>query len=137
MGRNPKLVLVTPKGQVQTYTGKNGTVRAKLTWNAGFGPKWTTNLQNGQTQLDLEVMKQMEAYMQMVTGAMIASMRLATDAGSGAVKVNTPYARRQYYSSSPVGRPTGPLRGPKYFQRMKADKADYLRRFTAKTTGAK
>lgn len=134
---NSKLIVTTPKGEVFTIKTKNGTVRARLVWNEGFGRKWTGKYQSGQQKLDLEIMRLMEPYMQMDTGAMIMSMRLATQPGSGKIRVNTPYGRKVYYSKSFVGRATGALRGPYYFHRMKADKKDYLRRFAARNMGAK
>lgn len=137
MGNNPKVIIETPKGKVITVTSKNGAVSAKLVWNPGFGPKFSKKLQSGQAKLDMEVMKQLEPYMQLVTSAMIKSMYLATDVGSGLIRVKTPYARRVHYSRAKIGRPTGPLRGPYYFQRMKADRLTYLHGFAAKVVGAK
>lgn len=137
MGSNSKLITETPKGRVVTVQGKNGTVTARLEWKPGFGPKFTRRMQGGQAKFDMEVMKQLEPYMQLDTGAMIGSMQLATDVGSGLIRVRTPYARKVYYSRSRIGRTTGILRGPHYFPRMKADRQNYLKRFAAKEVGAK
>lgn len=132
-----KIVITTPKGDVVTYKTANGEIKARIEWNPDFGSNRTRQFRQGQKMFDSEVMRLMEPYMQMVTGAMIMSMRLSSTPGTGEVIVNTPYARRVYYSRSPVGRPTGALRGPYYFHRMKADKRDHLRRFAASATGGK
>lgn len=136
MGKNLKLIVKTPKGSVVQVKTPNGTMTARLEWNDGFGAKMTNQLQTGQEKFDMEVMKQMEPYMQLDSGAMIQSMRLSTDVGSGRIRVNTPYATNVYHSKSKVGRKTGRLRGPYYFDRMKADKQAYLQYFITKVTGA-
>ena len=137
MAQNPKLIVETPAGRVVTVKTKEGTMRARLVWNPGFGRKFTAQLQSGQAKLDMEIMKQMQPYMQLDSGAMIKSMELATEVGSGLIRVRTPYARKVYYSKAGVGRKTGALRGPYYFQRMKADKVGYFRNFAKKVVGAK
>lgn len=137
MAKNPKIIVETPRGSVVTVKAKNGTVKAKLKWNEGFGKKKTAVFDRGQAIFDSEVMRQMTPYMQLVTGAMIHSMTLGTDIGSGEIRVITPYAKSVYYSSAPVGRPTGPLRGPYYFERMKADKSNYLKDVAEKAVKAK
>lgn len=137
MAKNPKIIVETPHGSVVTVKAKNGTVKAKLKWNEEFGKKKTAVFDRGQAIFDSEVMRQMTPYMQLVTGAMIHSMTLGTDVGSGEIRVITPYARSVYYSSAPVGRPTGPLRGPYYFERMKADKSNYLKDVAEKAVKAK
>ena len=115
-----KIVITTPKGSVVQYKTDNGVIKARLEWKPTFGAERTTSANNGQAKFDNEVMRLMEPYMQLVTGAMIMSMRLSSTPGDGEIIVNTPYARKVYYSRSPVGRPTGSLRGPYYFERMKA-----------------
>lgn len=65
-------------------------------------------------------------YMPRVTGALMASQRV--DPARGEIRVEVAYARRAYDSASGVGRPTGALRGPRWFARMKADRADGLLR---------
>lgn len=137
MAQNPKIIVETPQGRVVTVKTKDGTMRARLTWNQGFGRKFTNQLQSGQAKFDMEVMKQMQPYMQLDTGAMIKSMELATEVGSGLIRVRTPYARRVYYSRTRIGRKTGALRGPYYFQRMKSDKQGYFRQFAKKVVGSK
>ncbi|MDL2214472.1 minor capsid protein [Clostridia bacterium OttesenSCG-928-O13] len=137
MGTNPKIITSTPKGRVITVHTKSGSVTARIEWNPGFGPRFTRQMQSGQAKFDMEVMKQMEPYMQLDSGAMINSMRLATDVGSGLIRVRTPYARRRYYERTRIGISKHPLGGPYYFLRMRADKHAYLRSFAAKVVGAK
>ena len=132
-----RIIITTPKGSVIQYKTKSGTIRASLEWDPQFGPERSAQANNAQAKFDSEVMRLMEPYMQLVTGAMIMSMRLSSTPGSGEIIVNTPYARKVFYSKSPVGRPTGPLRGPYYVHRMKADKRDQLRTFAASPTGGK
>ena len=132
-----RIVITTPKGSVVTYKTENGKISARIDWNPAFGSERTRRFREAQVMFDTEVMRLMEPYMQMVTGAMIMSMRLSSTPGTGEVIVNTPYARKVYYSRSPVGRPTGALRGPYYFHRMKADKRDHLQVFAATASGAK
>lgn len=134
---NKNLVISTPRGAVYTVKTASGKVTARLEWNKDFGQRRTKDFQNAQVKFDLEVLKQMEPYMQLDTGAMIFSARLSTVPGTGEIIVNTPYASRVYHSKSAVGRATGALRGPYYFQRMVADKREYLRRFAANAVGGK
>lgn len=137
MAKNKKIVVSTPKGTVYTYKTKNGKVTSKLEWNPGFGASMTSNLRTAQAKVDITVMRLMEPYMQMLSGAMISSMRVSTDIGSGEIVVNTPYAAKVYYSNAPIGRQTGSLRGPKYFERMKADKKEQILRVAKSTARAK
>ncbi len=83
-----------------------------------------------QKKLDTEVMRVMEPYMPKLYGNMIQSMEKATDIGSGEIIVNTPYAHRRLKSARKNG-----LRGPNFFERMKADNLDHLKRFIGKQTG--
>lgn len=113
----------TPKGF--SFSTKDYT--AKLEFNSNFGSKYSTLFNKAQETVDSEVMRYMEPYMQLDSSTMIKSMINTTKIGSGQVKVNTPYSRRVFLSKAPIGRPTGPLRGPNFFERMKADhKQDIL-----------
>lgn len=135
MAQNPKCVVETPQGKVVQFKTKSGNVSARIQWNEGFGPAMTDKLQSAQTFIDNEVMRLMEPYMPLDTGTMIRSMQLTTVIGSGRVDVNTPYAMAVLRGKSSVGRPTGPLRGPQYFERFKADKLPTLQTKVAKLTG--
>ncbi|MBO5369893.1 MAG: capsid protein [Clostridia bacterium] len=85
-----------------------------------------------QTFIDNEVMRVMEPYMQHDTGEMIKSMQRATTPGSGEVRVNTPYAHMRLHHG-----PTKGLRGPQYFERMKADRLDDILDGARKKAGGK
>lgn len=85
-----------------------------------------------QQIVDSEVMRYMSPYMPLYSGAMINSMIIATVIGSGGVKVNTPYAKRRLKSARVHG-----LRGPNYFERMKADHREDILRAGAAAAGGK
>lgn len=85
-----------------------------------------------QKVIDNEVMRRMEPYMQLDTKTMIDSMQLATEPGSGEIIVDVPYAHMRLHSG-----PTKGLRGPNYFERMKADHKDDLLRIAANKAGGK
>lgn len=137
--QNDKLIIEAPQGKLykRVYTkGQNkGKCYARIEWNEGFGPDMTKNLQGAQAIVDSEVMRLMEPYMPLDTGTMIRSMQLTTVVGSGEVKVSTPYALAVLRGKGAVGRPTGPLRGPQYFERFKADKLPELKRKLEAVTG--
>jgi hypothetical protein len=106
----------TPRGKI--FTGKGG--KAELTWNTGFKAKWNSQYSRAQRFVDSEILRLSEPFTPMDTGMLIKSGQLGTDVGSGEVKWIAPYAKAQYYSPRPVGSQTGPLRGPQWFERMKA-----------------
>ena len=85
-----------------------------------------------QTFIDSETMRLMEPYMQKDTRTMIGSMDNATDVGSGEIKVDTPYAHMRLHHG-----PTKGLRGPNYFERMKADRLEEILDGAAKIAGGK
>lgn len=83
-----------------------------------------------QKFIDSETMRLMEPYMQLDTSQMIRSMYSSTDVGSGEVKVDTPYAHMRLHHG-----PTKGLRGPNYFERMKADRLEEILDGAAKIAG--
>lgn len=85
-----------------------------------------------QQYIDSEVMRQMEPYMQKDTGMMINSMINSTNVGDGEVIVDTAYARQRLHNG-----PTNGLRGPNYFERMKADKLGEIKNGATKIAGGK
>ena len=89
-------------------------------------------LGEAQVFADSEVMRCMEPYMPFLFGVMVESMKNSTDAGSGEVVVNTPYAHRRLK----IARKNG-LRGPNYFERMKADHLREILDGVRKLTGGK
>lgn len=85
-----------------------------------------------QQYIDSEVMRHMEPYMPKLTGTMINQMIIPTVIGGGEVVVETPYARARSKSARNNG-----LRGPKFFERMKADHRDDILDGAAKLSGGK
>ncbi|MFH0957103.1 MAG: hypothetical protein V1897_00210, partial [Pseudomonadota bacterium] len=109
-------VIDTPRGTiVVTKMGK-----ASLTFKPDFQPKWQRRYSDSQKFCDSEVLRLSEPYTPLLTGMMIKSGILGTDIGSGLVQWIAPYTRKNYYSPRKPGSMTGPLRGPFWFERMKA-----------------
>lgn len=109
-------IIKTPRGKV--FQTKNG--KAALEWNTSFQPKWQGQFTRAQKFVDSEILRLSEKYTPLLTSMLIKSGILGTEIGSGLVQWIAPYARRQYYSPRAVGSQTGPLRGPFWFERMKA-----------------
>ena len=106
----------TPRGFVTT--NRNG--KAELGWDTRVGQKGLTRYSEAQKFVDGEVLRLCDPYIPLRTGVLIKSGILGTEVGSGTVRWIAPYARRQYYSPRQPGSQTGPLRGPYWFERMKA-----------------
>ena len=87
-----------------------------------------------QQFVDDEVIRRMEPYMPRQTGEMIESMVTATEVGSGEVIVDTPYARKRSISAR-IREDAGYVRGPRFFERFKADCADDILRGAAEISG--
>ena len=102
-----------------------------------------------QKFIDTEVLRYSAPYTPFDTGSLMRSSQTATDAGSGEVVWNTPYARYQYYGKVMVGLPPkqvtdidlkyqgGGRRGAFWFERMKADHREDILRGAAKIAGGK
>jgi hypothetical protein len=112
---------------------KNGKVR--LAWNTKFEPKWQGRYSKAQAFVDSEVLRLSEPYTPLLTGTLVKSGILGTDVGSGTVQWIAPYARKNYYSPRKVGSATGPLRGPFWFERMKAVNGQKLIKQARKLAG--
>jgi len=109
-------VIRTPRGSIKVSEGGI----AELTWNPGFGPKWTGAYTMAQLYVDSEVYRLCEPFTPKKTGMLIMSGELGTEFGIGEVIWLAPYSRPQYYMPNRIGSETGPLRGPRWFERMKA-----------------
>lgn len=94
--------------------------KASLIFNSNFVSKWDGKFTATQQYIDSEVLRLCEPYIPKLTGMLIASGITGTKIGAGEVSWTTPYARRQYMSPRAPGSATGPLRGPHWFERMKA-----------------
>jgi len=112
----PAPVIETPRGKIiLTPEGK-----AELVWNTNFRQKWQRQYSAAQKFVDSEVLRLSEPFTPLLTGTLIKTGILGTDIGSGTVKWIAPYAKAQYYRKRNPGSQTGPLRGPLWFERMKA-----------------
>lgn len=80
-----------------------------------------------QTWLDNEVIKLVEPYTPLLTGALRNSASLNSKIGDGVIVWATPYARRRYYETR-IGSPRGAKRGGFWFERMKKDHYNYLKK---------
>lgn len=109
-------VIKTPRGAV--FVTPNG--KAQLVWFTDFQPKWQRRFTAAQKFVDSEILRLSEPFTPLQTGMLIMSGILGTVIGSGRVSWIAPYARRQYYMVRKPGSETGPLRGPYWFERMKA-----------------
>lgn len=82
------------------------------------------NLQEGgkvQKYIDSEVLRLSDPLIPLDTAILKGSGIRSTVIGSGEVKYNTPYAKRQYYTNAGSGR-----RGRLWFVRMKADHLEQI-----------
>lgn len=116
-----KIVIETPQGFIAQRRIKTGRITATLSWNPGFGPRLTENLNRSQAFVDNEVLRKSEPYTPLRTGTLVKTGILGTIVGSGLVQWIAPYARAQYYSKRAPGSAFGPQRGPRWFERMKND----------------
>lgn len=91
---------------------------------------------NGKVQqfIDSEVMRLTDPYVPMDSGALKRSVIEHTKVGSGEVNYRTPYARRLYYNPQ-YTYAGAPMRGGRWFERMKADQKDTILRGAAKISG--
>lgn len=93
-------------------------------------------MEQAQKYIDSECIRRMDKYTKRDTGALIKSATTNTKIGSGKIIQRTPYARLQYYNFQAVNNDTG-LRGPFWFERMKADNLGDIKRGVAKITGGR
>ena len=121
------LKIEAPQGVVEQVVNKNGTITASLSWNKDFVPKYKTKYVKAQKYVDETALRFCEPYTPLITGTLIKTGILGTVVGTGELVYLAPYSRDVYYNErSGIGRPTGPLRGPKWFERMKADKKEEI-----------
>lgn len=108
----------TPRGTI--IKTKDGT-SCELVWSPDFAPRKNQQYTRAQKFVDNEVLRLSAPYAPLRTSMLLKSGQLGTDIGSGEVQYIAPYAHRQYYSPRKPGSSTGALRGPLWFERMKAD----------------
>ena len=111
-----------PQGKIYVSQGGNG--KAYIEYNKSYVNKFNNNLNKEQVFLDNKVIMFLQEYVSYKTGTQEKSIRLTSDAGSGLVHINVPYAEYQAYSKR-IKKRVG-KRGTYPFERMKADKKDTI-----------
>lgn len=119
---NDVLKVEFPQGKI--YVSQNGKGKAYIEYNKSYVNKFNNDLNKIQVFLDNKVIMHLQEYVSYKTGTQEKSIRLTSDAGSGLVHINVPYAEYQAYSKR-IKKRVG-KRGTKPFERMKADKKDTI-----------
>ena len=119
---NDVLKVEFPQGKI--YVSQNGNGKAYIEYNKSYVNKFNTDLNKTQVFLDNKVIMYLQEYVSYKTGTQEKSIRLTSDAGSGLVHINVPYAEYQAYSKR-IKKRVG-KRGTRPFERMKADKKDTI-----------
>ena len=88
-----------------------------------------------QKFVDSEVIRLMEPYTPLQDGVLKGAPQAQSSIGSGKIVQQTPYAKRWYYT--PANFTGAPMRGTKWFERMKADHRDSILRGAAALAGAR
>ena len=114
-----------PKGQI--ITTKDG--KYELKYNQNYVNEFNDNMNKVQVFLDNKVIMNLQDYVSYKTGTQSASIRLASEEGSGYVTIGVPYAEYQAYSKR-IHKKVG-KRGTRPFERMKADKSKSILRQVA------
>ena len=119
---NDVLKVEFPQGKIYVSQGGNGT--AYIEYNKSYVNKFNNDLNKTQVFLDNKVIMYLQDYVSYKYGVQAKSIRLTSDAGSGLVHINVPYAEYQAYSKK-IKKRVG-KRGTYPFERMKADKKDTI-----------
>ena len=119
---NDVLKVEFPQGKI--YVSQNGNGKAYIEYNKSYVNKFNNDLNKIQVFLDNKVIMFLQEYVSYKTGTQAKSIRLTSDAGSGLVHINVPYAEYQAYSKR-IKKRVG-KRGTRPFERMKADKKDTI-----------
>ena len=119
---NDVLKVEFPQGKI--YVSQNGKGKAYIEYNKSYVNKFNNNLNKEQVFLDNKVIMYLQEYVSYKHGVQAKSIRLTSDAGSGLVHINVPYAEYQAYSKR-IKKRVG-KRGTYPFERMKADKKDTI-----------
>lgn len=115
---NDVLKVEFPQGKI--YVSQNGKGKAYIEYNKSYVNKFNSNLNKEQVFLDNKVIMYLQEYVSYKHGVQAKSIRLTSNAGSGLVHINVPYAEYQAYSKK-IKKRVG-KRGTRPFERMKADK---------------
>ena len=119
---NDVLKVEFPQGKIYVTDGGNG--KAYIEYNKSYVNKFNNDLNKTQVFLDNKVIMFLQDYVSYKHGVQAKSIRLTSDAGSGLVHINVPYAEYQAYSKR-IKKRVG-KRGTYPFERMKADKKDTI-----------
>lgn len=119
---NDVLKVEFPQGKI--YVSQNGNGKAYIEYNKSYVNKFNNDLNKEQVFLDNKVIMYLQEYVSYKSGTQAKSIRLTSDAGSGKVHINVPYAEYQAYSKR-IKKRVG-KRGTYPFERMKADKKDTI-----------
>ena len=119
---NNVLKVEFPQGKI--YVSQNGKGKAYIEYNKSYVNKFNNDLNKTQVFLDNKVIMHLQEYVSYKHGVQAKSIRLTSDAGSGLVHINVPYAEYQAYSKR-IKKRVG-KRGTYPFERMKADKKDTI-----------
>ena len=119
---NDVLKVEFPQGKIYVSQGGNG--KAYIEYNKSYVNKFNNDLNKTQVFLDNKVIMYLQEYVSYKHGVQAKSIRLTSDAGSGLVHINVPYAEYQAYSKR-IKKRVG-KRGTYPFERMKADKKDTI-----------
>ena len=119
---NDVLKVEFPQGRIYVSQGGNG--KAYIEYNKNYVNKFNNDLNKTQVFLDNKVIMYLQEYVSYKHGVQAKSIRLTSDAGSGLVHINVPYAEYQAYSKR-IKKRVG-KRGTYPFERMKADKKDTI-----------
>lgn len=117
-----------PQGKIyvmQDSSGHDIINSAYIVWNKNYENKLNNNFDETQKFIDNTVINYLQEYVSLKTGAQAKSIKLASIAGSGEVRIAVPYAHYQAYS--PLIKKMDGKRGPRPFERMKADKLETIK----------
>jgi hypothetical protein len=89
-----------------------------------------------QKFIDSEVLRVTDPYVPMDTGTLKSSGIRNTTIGEGKVIYRTPYARKLYYNPQ-FNYQGAPMRGGKWFERMKIDHKDSILKGASQIAGAR
>ena len=119
---NDVLKVEFPQGRIYVTDGGNG--KAYIEYNKSYVNKFNNDLNKTQVFLDNKVIMFLQEYVSYKHGVQAKSIRLTSDAGSGLVHINVPYAEYQAYSKR-IKKRVG-KRGTYPFERMKKNKKDTI-----------
>lgn len=114
------LKVTFPQGTVYVDNEKKLSIK----YNPSYQNFFNNNLNKSQVFLDNKVIMALQKYVSKKYGVQEASIRLSSDAGSGLVHINVPYAEYQAYSKR-IRKRVG-LRGTQPWERMCADNKDSI-----------